>query len=207
VLLRQSCILIVGLLLLPVVGAAQEGVPAIPVSQGYAPPTAGDRLTWVVEGTASLPVIAVNTVDSAWSTDVNWPQEWGRGFKGFGRRFGDEEAYATVADAIEASVGAIWSEDPRYKPSGQRSTWRRVHHAVMATVLAPRRDGHLAPAWGRFTAIAAATEIEDEWLPPSARTPGETAWRVADDLIGRTLSNVWDEFWPDVRKWLPAFSK
>ncbi len=189
--------------LVPVLAGAQTA-PLVPAAPHYVPPTFAQRVHWVIEGTASVPILGVNAADSAWSTRVNWPAELGRTPKGFARRFGDETAYGTISDAIEAGVGTLWGEDPRYQRASPRSRWRRVHHALMATVLAPRRDGHLAPAWGRFGAIAGAIEIENTWLPPSARTPGSTAWRVADDLLWRAASNVWDEFWPDVRKWLPA---
>jgi hypothetical protein len=195
---------VLALLLLPAFAAAQEAVPTIPVAPVYVPPTAADRVNWAVEGTVSLPVLGVTAIDSAWSTRVNWPAEWGRGAAGFGRRFADEAAYGAICNTIEAGVGSLWNEDPRYRRVGDRSMWRRVHHALMATVLAPRRDGHLAPALARFGAIGATIEIENTWLPPSARTPSSTAWRVADDLIWRAVSNVFDEFWPDVRKRLPA---
>jgi hypothetical protein len=199
--------MVVVLGLLPALAGAQETVPPTPVSSFYVPPTPRDRVTWVVQGTISLPVVGYNALDAAWSTTSNRPEEWGRGLAGFGRRFADESASTTIEDAIEAGAGALWGEDPRYRRSGQPSTWRRVHHAVFATILAPRRDGHLAPAWGRFTAIAAASQIQNGWLPPSARTPSATAWRMADDVVTRALVNVWDEFWPDVRKWLPAPAK
>ena len=198
---------VVAFLLLPVPAAAQEAPPAPPVPQAYTPPTASDRVNWVVEGTVSLPVIVVNAADSAWSTRVNWPHEWGPGARGFAKRFADEEAFGTVANSIEAGLGSLWGEDPRYRRAGEGSLWRRVHHAFMATVLAPHRDGHLAPAWARFAAEGGALRIENTWLPPSARTPNATAWRLGGDMAFRALSNVWDEFWPDVRKRIPARMK
>ena len=42
--------------------------------------------------------------------------------------------------------------------------------------------------------------IENAWLPPSVTTPGQTALRSANGLLGRLVGNLWDEFWPDVRK-------
>lgn len=198
---------VLALSLLPAFSAAQETAPTIPVSPVYVPPTFSDRVHWVVQGTVSVPVIGVNAIDSAWSTRVNWPKEWGRGPKGFARRFADETAYGTISDAIEAGVGTLWGEDPRYQRAAQGSNWHRAHHALVATVLAPRRDGHVALAWARFGAIGGAIEIQNAWLPPSARTPGATAWRVADDLIWRAAANVWDEFWPDIRRRLPASGK
>jgi hypothetical protein len=195
------CVLALALLAAPA-GAQETVIPSIAAAPMYVPPTPADRLHWVIGGTASVPVMGVNALDSAWSTYVNWPEEWGRGVKGFGRRFADETAYGTISDAIEAGIGTIWGEDPRYRRASPGSRWQRVNHALLATVVAPRRDGHLAPAWARFSAVAAATEIQNTWLPPSAKTPGSIAWRVADDFMWRAASNVWDEFWPDVRRQL-----
>ena len=191
---------VLALALLPAPAAAQETIPAIAVSPIYVPPTPADRLNWAVQGTLSPPVLAVTAIDSAWSTRANWPEEWGRSASGFGKRFADDAAYGAISNTVEAAAGGLWGEDPRYRRVPERTTWRRFHHALMATVLAPRRDGHLAPAWARFGAIGTAIRIENTWLPPSARTPSSVGWRVADDLMWRAVSNVWDEFWPDVRR-------
>src|ERR1051326_7531802 len=114
---------VLALVLLPALAGAQETVPSIPVSSLYVPPTPRDRVNWVVQGTVSLPVVAYNALDAAWSTHTNRPEEWGRGLAGFGHRFADESASTTIEDAIEAGAGALWGEDPRYRRSGKPSTW------------------------------------------------------------------------------------
>lgn len=202
--LVRRCAAILGLALLPAAAAAQEParIPADPAV--YTPPTGRDRVKAVIEGTVSPADLTVNLLDAAWSTHVNWPAEWGRSTKGFSKRFADDEAYAALSGTIEAGVGTLWGEDPRYRRSDEHGAVRRLRHSLVATLLAPRRDGHLAPAWARYTAIAATIRIENTWLPPTTRTPESTAWRAADDLIWRAASNVWDEFWPDLRKRLPA---
>ena len=195
------------LVLLPAFAAAQVPVQGPAAGTPYTPPSGSDRVKWVVEGTVSLPVLVFNAGDSAVSTYANWPKEWGRGVAGFSKRFADEEAYSAVSGALEAGVGSLWGEDPRYRRSDQRGVWRRTRHTLLAAVVAPRSDGHLAPAWGRFAAEAGAIPIENTWLPPSARTASATAWRVGEDLMFRAVSNVWDEFWPDLRKRLPPALK
>ena len=71
---------------------------------------------------------------------------------------------------------------------------------MKTVVLAPRRDGRLAPAWGRFAGNVVNNVIENAWLPPSVTTPAQTALRSVDGLAGRLIGNLWDEFWPDCRK-------
>ena len=69
---------------------------------------------------------------------------------------------------------------------------------MKTVLLAPRRDGHLAPAWGRYAGNVFNNTIENTWLPPSVTTPGRTALGTAAGLAGRLGGNLWDEFWPDV---------
>jgi hypothetical protein len=161
-------------------------------------------VNWVLQGTLSLPVVVFNAGDSAVSTYANWPREWGRGVAGFSKRLADEEAYSAVSGGLEAAVGSLWGEDPRYRRSDQHGALRRVRHTLFATVVASRRNGRRAPAWARFAAEGGAIPIQNTWLPPSARTSSATAWRVGEDFAFRAVSNVWDEFWPDLRKRLPS---
>lgn len=187
---------------------AQEApAPTISAPTPYSPPTGADRVHWVVDGVISLPSVVFNAGDSGVSTYANWPREWGRGAAGFSKRMADDEAYAAVAGTLEAGIGCLWGEDPRYHRSTESGVWRRTRHTLFATLVAPRSDGHLAPAWGRFASDAAEIPIENTWLPPSARTSSAVAWRVAEDFIFRATSNLWDEFWPDVRKRLRAHGR
>jgi hypothetical protein len=169
----------------------------------YVPPTRADRVDWVVGGNTAPLALAVVAVDSAWGTVDNSPREWHRGLAGFSRRFADEEATGVISMSIESGLGSLWGEDPRYARLGGRRAWARMGYAVRTVVLAPRPDGHLAPAWARLAAAGAGNLIENTWLPPSGKTAQETAWRVADGFAGRLLSNVWTEFWPDIRRRLP----
>jgi hypothetical protein len=80
-----------------------------------------------------------------------------------------------------------------------RGGWARTRHALTTVVLAPREDGHLAVAWGRLGGNVFNNMIENIWLPPSVTTPGQTALRSANGLVGRLIGNMWEEFWPDIR--------
>lgn len=202
--LSRRCPVVLAIALIPALAAGQDVSADPPAPAAYTPPTSRDRVNWVVQGALSLPVVVFNTGDALVSTAANWPKEWGRGGSGFSKRLADEEAYSAMSGALEAGAGTLWGEDPRYLRSDRPDAWGRVRHTLVATVLTARRDGHLAPAWAHFAAEAGAIPIQNAWLPPSARTPGAMAWRVGEDLMFRALSNMWDEFWPDVRKRLPA---
>jgi hypothetical protein len=70
--------------------------------------------------------------------------------------------------------------------------------------LAQRRDGRLAPAWGRVAGNVFNNVIENTWLPPSVTTGGQTTIRSVEGFAGRLIGNLWSEFAPDLKKRIPG---
>jgi hypothetical protein len=178
--------------------SAGQTAPAAPPP--YQPIDGGQRLHWIVDGIVGPKSLTVGALSSTWQTGFNTPREWHRSWSGFGKRYLAREADVAISNTIEAGLGAIWGEDPRYFPSTRRGVWPRARDAIKNVVVAPRRDGHLAPAWGRFAGNVVNKVIENAWLPPSVTTPRQTALRSANGLLGRLFGNLWSEFWPDVQR-------
>jgi len=178
--------------------------PVAPLSSSsFAPPppiSPGERTHWIVFGTIGAESLGIGVLASGWDTAWDTPMEWERNARGFEKRYLQREADVAISSTIEAGLGAIWGEDPRFIPSGRRGVWPRMRWAMETTVLAPRRDGKLAPAWGRYAGNTVNNVIENAWLPPSATTWQQTALRSGEGMLGRLTGNLWDEFWPDTRR-------
>src|SRR5262249_13241944 len=112
------------------------------------------------------------------------------------------EADVAISNSIEAGVGALWGEEPRYIRSGRRGVGARARYAIETAFLAQRRDGTLRPAWARYAGTTPNSLIGNARLPPSATTPGQTGLRSALGIASRIGGNAFEEFWPDVRRWL-----
>jgi len=166
----------------------------------YMPITAAQRATWVVNGSIGVRSLTVGVISDAWLTAWNTPEEWGRGWSGIGKRYLSREASVTISNSIEAGLGAIWGEDPRYFRAPSGSLGSRVGYSAKAAVLSRRRDGRLAPAWSRYTGTVVGNIVENAWLPPSARSPRDVAVRSTTGVLGRFAGNLFEEFWPDVKK-------
>lgn len=179
--------------------SAQEEPPA-PTSAA-APVTSEQRIHWIVNGVVGpRSLFFVGPFSSGWYTAWNRPEEWGRTWSGFGKRYLNREATVAISNTVEGGLGAIWGEDPRFVPSHRMGIWPRARFAVKTVVLAPRRDGRLAPAWGRYAGNVVNNVVANAWLPETVTTPGQTALSIVSGLGGRLAGNLWDEFWPDVRK-------
>jgi hypothetical protein len=173
--------------------------PASDTEKAPAPITGVERINWIVEGMLGPRSLGVGVLASTWQTSLRIPDEWSRSAYGFRERYLEHEADVAISNSIEAGLGALWGEDPRYIRAPRGSVRSRVAYAVKTVVLAPRSDGQLKPAWGRFAGNVFNNVIENAWLPPSMTTPGQTALRSANGLLGRLAGNLWDEFWPDIR--------
>ena len=203
------------LALLPASSAAQStelrDPEAAPISQEqsvpaatYSPITNGQRVKWIVDGTVGVSSLTIGIVTSAWETAWNPPEEWERTFQGYGKRYLQREADVAISSTIEAGLGALWGEEPRYIPSHRRGLWPRTRYAMKTVFLAQRRDGQLAPAWGRIAGNVFNNVIENTWLPPSVTTGGQTTLRTAQGFAGRLIGNLWAEFSPELKKRFPG---
>jgi len=174
-------------------------IPAADAEKPPEPINGIERINWIVEGMLGPRSLAVGVIASTWQTSWRSPDEWSRSAFGFRERYLEREADVAISNTIEAGLGALWGEDPRYIRAPRGSARSRLAYAVKTVVLAPRRDGQLKPAWGRYAGNVFNNVIENAWLPPSMTTPGQTALRSANGMLGRLAGNLWDEFWPDIR--------
>ncbi len=174
-------------------------IPTADAEKAPAPINGVERINWIVEGMLGPRSLAVGVIASTWQTSWRIPDEWSQSAFGFRERYLEREADVAISNTIEAGLGALWGEDPRYIRAPRGSVRSRAAHAMKTVVLAPRADGQLKPAWGRFAGNVFNNVIENAWLPPSMTTPGQTALRSANGLLGRLAGNLWDEFWPDIR--------
>jgi hypothetical protein len=183
----------------PADDAAQTATAQTPTAIAYVAITSTERVWWIVEGTVGpKSLFIIGPLAAAWQTGFNTPEEWGRGWSGFGKRYAQREADVAISNTIEAGLGALWGEDPRYIPSARKGIWPRARYALKTSVLAQGRDGSLRPAWARYAGNTLNNVIENSWLPPSQTTATQTALRSGMGIVTRMGGNLWDEFWPDV---------
>ena len=193
--------------------ASGAGSPPDPQQTSSAPVDPGGqnagigRLDWTVHSTIGPPSLWTGVLSATWGTAFNKPNEYGRSFDGFAKRYGLRLTGVATSNVMEAGLGAIWGEDPRYHRADARSFGTRLSRAFKMTVEAQNRDGRDAPAYARFIAIAGSNAISDTWRPDSQRTASNTMLRIGLGFGGRLAGNLWEEFWPDAKKHLFFFNK
>ena len=100
---------------------------------------------------------------------------------------------------MEAGVGALWGEDPRYFRTYRQPFSGRIRNVVLMTFLAHNREGALMPAYARFTATAGNNFLSNTWRADSEANNRDAAIRTLYGFLGLMGKNAFTEFWPDIK--------
>ncbi len=188
----------IAVLCLALASAAAAEEPASPGSGAYQPITVKQRVNWFAESTVGLESLAGGLFSSALSTATNTPSEYGPHWDGYGKRYGMRLTGISTSNAMEAGLGAMWGEDPRYLRVADRPVKSRIANVIFKTFEAPRADGHYAPAYARFIAIPGNNFLSSTWRADGEADANHAALRTVYGFLGRMGSNAFKEFWPDL---------
>jgi hypothetical protein len=162
--------------------------------------TATRRLDWVLNSTFGPTSVSTVSLESAIETWANSPKEYGSHWDSLGKRAASKFGTAAISNTIEASLGSLWGEDPRYHRRGEGSNGSRLGYAIKMAFLAEKTSGGVMPAYARFIAVPASRYISNTWRTPSELTPGGTALRISLGFAKRIGRNIFSEYWPDFRR-------
>jgi len=175
--------------------------------QTYQPVTREERIDWVADASIGPRSLATGALSAAWGNLWNLPPEYGRTPEGLGKRYAIRLYGVATGNAIEAGLGAIWGEDPRYIRSQGLPFWRRVRYVLKMTFFAYRPDGSVKPAYARWVGTAGNNFLTWPWRVPSDQGVGPALVRTGWGFAGRAASHALTEFWPDLKRLLPGRKK
>jgi hypothetical protein len=177
--------------------AAQNAQPSA-TSDSYVPIRGDERINWIIGETVGPSSLAIGVIKAGFRISLRAPTRWGFSQTGFWKRLENREIDVGLSNSIEAGLGAVWGEEPRYVRSHRSGIWPRFAYASKTVLETQRTDGHLAPAWGRYAGNVLNNAIERIWLPSSRTTWQRTTLDVSSGFLTRWGGNLWREFWPDV---------
>ncbi len=194
----RSLLILASLLCLQ--SARSQPLSSTGVSENALPIDAEGRLKWVAVSTVGPASLAGGLFSAGFGTAVNTPSEYGTHWDGFGKRYGMRLTGVATNNVMEAGLGALWGEDPRYFRAEGRPFGSRIGHALKMTFLAPGREGTLRPAYARYAANVGNNFLANTWRPHSEADTRHAAIRIGEGFLGRMASNLFQEFWPDLKQ-------
>jgi hypothetical protein len=174
-------------------------IHAVPLTpEDYKAITAEGRFYWFVRSTVGPRSLSGGLFSAGYGTAANSPHEYGTHWVGFGQRYGMRLTGVSTSNAMEASIGSIWGEDPRYFHTVHQTFGNRVKNIVDLTFRAYGTDGYRHPAYARYVSVTGSNFLSNTWRVPSDSDWQRALIRTAEGFGGRALSNAFSEFVPEV---------
>ncbi len=171
-------------------------VPKTP--EEYRPITDKGRLRWFLRATVGPKSLTGGLFSAGFGTALNNPHEYGTHWDGFAQRYGMRLTGISTGNAIEASLGSIWGEDPRYFHTLNHPIGDRVKNVLDLTFRAYHPDGQRHLAYARFIAEFGNNFLSNTWRAQSEADWQHALTRTGLGFGGRMLSNAFSEFVPEV---------
>jgi hypothetical protein len=127
------------------------------------------------------------------------PEQWGQGMAGFSRRYAHRLVTRGVENAIGFGVAAAFRQDPRYYRLGEGGIWRRTAHAASYTFVTKNDQGNRTFSIWRVSGNYGSQFVSNTWRPDND-TAGDALIRGSISLGYDAASNIFKEFWPDIRR-------
>ena len=122
---------------------------------------------------------------------------------GYGRRYGSSFGKRIVDHSIRLGVESALGEDARYVPSSGKETWSRIGYAVRHTLLTRTTNGKETVAVGRLAGTFGGGFVSRTWHPEGHDGFVDGLQSGGISFSFEIATNVFREFWPDLRKRLP----
>jgi hypothetical protein len=134
---------------------------------------------------------------------VDYPQQWGGGFQGFGRRSGTQFGILAIQNTIHEGGEAALHYDPRYFPCRCTGFWRRSGYAVEMTFLTYDEDGHKRLDLAQLAGAYGSGAISALWYPKgySVLVQGMQTGHLQLGFVMGT--NLFEEFRPEFQRTWP----
>lgn len=135
-------------------------------ASGYTRPDAKKRFRRYVNSTIGPFALLGNGIGAGFSTASNEPEEWGKSWEGYGRRFASNVGRNAIRNTITYGLDEALKLDSHFYRSEKRDVGSRVSNALLSVVTARKPNGKRtigAPRLiGTYTANVVAAET---WFP------------------------------------------
>jgi hypothetical protein len=204
--MKNSCHFVVTLLL--ATAAVGQTAPssnfqtANAAISSYQPITGRQRFQWFVKSTVGPENLTAGLFIAGFGTALNRPKEYDTHWAGFGKRYGMRLTGISIGNAVEAGLGSLWGEDPRYFRAAGQPFKGRLKNVVVMTFAARGSDGSLGLAYARYLGNTGNNFLSNTWRADSESSVSSAFLRIALGFAGKMGGNAFEEFWPDARKYV-----
>lgn len=173
---------------------------AVPVKRK--PMTGSERWSYYLRSTYGLRSLAYTAAGTGINQARDTVPEWGQGMEGYSKRYASSFGQKAIKRSIHHGLASLFHEDPRFRRSDRSGLFDRALHAAGQTLFAYKDDGGRRVGYSRFVATGAAAYISRQWRPERYHSADQYFSSAVRSLGIDAAKNVFNEFWPDIRRML-----
>lgn len=157
----------------------------------------GDKFKLFVDNSASLSALVGSAFSAGIGQAENYPEGYGQGAEGFGKRFGASMARNASSEFFGTFVlASALRQDPRFFPQADPTLGGSVKYAVTRIFVTRNDDGNDVPNWSGLLGPAMSEGLANAYWPEGERTAGDTLQRYGIDIASRAGMNFFRNYWP-----------
>jgi hypothetical protein len=169
--------------------------PDIATTEG--PLSTGGKFKLFVDNSASLSSLAGSAVSAGIGQAEDYPEGYGQGGEGYGKRFGAAMARTASSNFFGTFLlASMLHQDPRFFPQKDPTFGGSVKYALTRVVITRNDDGNDAANWSGLLGPLMAEGLANAYWPEEDRTAGQTLRRYGVDLATTAGFNIFRNYWP-----------
>ena len=128
--------------------------------------------------------------------------EYGKGVPGYAKRVAISFTDGATSKMLSTFVfPALLHQDPRYFPKGAGSFGGRLGYSLSRVVRTRNDAGGRAFNWSRILGSLGSGALSNAYYPVEDRGAALTFANAGWSTLAEAGTNIFREFWPDIRKW------
>lgn len=198
--------------------AAQDGADAVPQSDTpdlsgtqdsvssnsepdpiYTPLSLKQKWLYSVSQIFGANRLATYAANAVYDQIYDVPKQWGRNGDSLAVRLASHFGDSFIRYNVQFALQSLDHEDPRYFRSHLQGAWHRTSYAVVHTLVVRKDDQSWMPAYSLLVTDYGMPYVIRQWRPERFQTMNELGAGTMGLGI-RIGSNVFAEFWPDLKK-------
>jgi hypothetical protein len=167
------------------------------------PLTSADKFRIFARGITDPYTVVSTAAQAGFDQAENTFSQYGQGAAGYGKRFGLDYADITVGGfLVTYAFPSLLHEDPRYFRRGEGGIGKRLGHAIANTFVTRTDSRGRSFNWANVLGRLTAGSVILSYHPGSPLSAPRLFEGFGNSLGNSMLSNVLNEFGPDVQRWL-----
>lgn len=121
---------------------------------------------------------------------TNDPSEWGKSWRGYGRRVASAAGQQFVQLGASYSLAPVFHQPAEYVPSGYAKRADRMRAALLGVVADRTSSGGHVPAWPRIIGAYAGAAARASWWPGTDNRPRDAMIQGTTALAFSAVVNL-----------------